>query len=963
MFQMKPLSLAVRAALGVTTAAVAVPAMAQEQITEEIVVTGSRIERANNVTSSPVAQLDAEQFTIAGTTRVEDTLRALPQVYLDQDSGQSIESEGTATLQLRNLGVSRTLVLVDGKRLPINSPTSSESGADLNFIPAALVDRVEVLTGGASAAYGSDAVAGVVNFIMKDDFEGVSLDYQYSVNHHDNSGRITSIRSEARGFPYPSGDITDGDIADMTFMIGTNVNDGRGNITAYATYRDIEAVTQSERDYSACALQRGLSRCGGSGTSAAGTFYFAQDNFNTPYFVDGDTWQEGVELYNFAPPSYYQRPDERYTLGAFGHYELSEAAEVYTQLMFMDDRTVAQFAPAGFFFDYGVDISCSNPLISAQQAAVIGCEDPDDSMVAYIGRRNVEGGPRAGDLRHSTYRGVFGVRGDINEAWRYDVSYQYAEVDMRNTNLNYLDTARIGRALDVVLDDGEIVCRSAADGTDPACVPWNIFQEGGVTQEAVDYLSLRYFERGQTDQTVFTAYVEGSLGEYGIQLPWAENGMDVVLGFEQREENLNYEPDDASIKGDIGGLAAALVPVDGGFHVDDYFIEASLPLVEGRPWMESVVLDFGYRYSDYDTDAEADAWKVATSWSIDEQVMLRASFQRAVRAANIVELFQPINGALFSMEQDPCGGVVLTGGSGSGVSAEGYTFEQCARSGVSLAIWDAGGPSSSPAAQYNTVTGGNESLDPEESDTWSAGFVVQPNFLEGLTVSVDYYDIKVEDAIDTIEGETTLRQCIENNVFCNLVFRGPADTLWLGNASPTNGVQAVYQNIGFFEVKGIDVETTYARDIGDWGTLSVSNVLGYVDTWEQEEYPGAGSEECQGKYGGSCELPLPELRSRTQIGWSTPWNVLVNLTWRHIDQVEHIQTSTPVDIDSFDYFDLAGIWTVNEMATIRAGVNNMFDKDPPITDNGATDRNNGNTYPGIYDHLGQYWFLGATVQF
>jgi iron complex outermembrane recepter protein len=389
MLHKKPLTLAVRAALGVGTMFMAFPTLAQdEQEVSEVVVTGTRIQKANLVTSSPVAQVDSVQLRFTGSTRVEDAIVQLPQISLDQDSGQSIESNGTATLQLRGLGTSRTLVLFDGKRLPIASPNSSESAADINFIPMALLQRVEVLTGGASSTYGSDAIAGVVNFIPIKDFEGVKFEYQASGYRHNNDGNSVADASIARGFAVPTGTSSDGDMNDISFIVGGNLNDGRGNITAYATYRDISAITQSERDYSACAIGA-TGSCGGSATSAEGSFYFESDGFSNIYYVDGDQFVPGFVPFNFAPPSYYQRPDERITLGALAHYKLGEYAEAYTQLMFMDNRTVAQFAPAGMFFDSGISIPCSNPFLSAQQYATMGCTSPDDVIGAYIGRRNV----------------------------------------------------------------------------------------------------------------------------------------------------------------------------------------------------------------------------------------------------------------------------------------------------------------------------------------------------------------------------------------------------------------------------------------------------------------------------------------------------------------------------------------------------------------------------------------------
>jgi iron complex outermembrane recepter protein len=967
MFQKRPITLAVHAAIAFAAAQSAIaetaPGAADQAAVEEIVVTGSRIQRANEVTSSPVVQLDAEQFQFTGSPRVEDTVRSLPQVYTDQDSGQSIEADGTATVQLRNLGDIRTLVLIDGKRLPpnFNGGASVQTGPDLNSIPIALVDRVEVLTGGASATYGSDAVAGVVNFTMKDNFEGISFDVSRGGAHHDNNGNITSNRMEEAGLKAPSGDISDGEIDNMSLLIGGNLAEGRGNVTAYATYIDIKGVTQSERDYSACALGGGRAACAGSATNATGTFYAPTFYFNmvNSQFVPADA----ANLYNFASPSYLQRPDKRYTLGAFAHYDvIPDHVTAYTQLMFMNDQSDAQFAPAGLFFDFAVPIRCDNPLLTAQEVTAMGCTAPTDVFSPYIGRRNVEGGPRTADIKHDNYRGVFGLKGNIDSVWRYDASYQYAEVDNNIHNTNYVNTANISKALDVVNDPTlGIVCQSVVDGSDPSCVPWNIFQTGGVTPAATKYIASTYYETSKTDQTVLTGYVQGNLGEYGVKSPWADSGIDIILGAERRQENLDYAPDDASQRGDIGGLAAALVPVNGGYTVKEAFTEASVPLIQGKRFIQDLTLDLGYRYSDYTTDVNTDTYKYAGTWTIDNQIKLRASYQRAVRAANIVELYGPVTGNLFAMGNDPC----HKAAAGDALSVAGYTFAQCARTGVTQAVWDTGGPGNSPADQYNTLIGGNAALDPESSDTYSYGIILKPNFLENVTLTVDYYDIKVEKAITSVNGETTLTACIDgNDAACTGIHRNHAagDSLWLGNASPTNGVDAIYINSGFFQVKGIDVELRAGWDLGNrWGSLDIDDQLAYVDSWKQQELPGTAVESCQGKYGESCETPLPQYRNRFTATWTTPWNVSVNLAWRFSDGVKMVAgAADPVNIHAVNYFDLAAIYNVTDYATVRAGVNNLLDTAPPITDNGVTARNNGNVYPGAYDAMGQYWFIGAT---
>ncbi len=313
------------------------------------------------------------------------------------------------------------------------------------------------------------------------------------------------------------------------------------------------------------------------------------------------------------------------------------------------------------------------------------------------------------------------------------------------------------------------------------------------------------------------------------------------------------------------------------------------------------------------------------------------------------------------MDRDPCN----KANPGDNVSLSGYSFEQCARSGVTQAIWDLGGPEDSPAAQYNAITGGSTELGPEEADTYTAGIIWTPSFIDGLTLSVDYYDIEITDAISGIAPETTLLQCIETGdpQFCDSVDRGLNDTLWLGQSQPGNGIDARQTNIGFFAVEGVDIEITYNFDVGNLGTVNISNIAGFLLGYDQEEYAGAGVVACEGIYGGSCGIPTPELKNRFQATWATPWDINANLIWRHVDSLEQGFTDVPNNLDSFNYFDISATWDVTDYATLRLGINNVLDEKPPFVYQGVTARENGNTYPGIYDPLGQYLFIGGTFQF
>ena len=876
-------------------------------------------------------------------------------------------------LNLRNLGSARTLVLVNGRRLPAGSPIAGAGspiaggiGADINQIPGALVRSVEVLTGGASATYGSDAVAGVVNFLMKDDFQGLRLDYQFSqYSHNNDSNKWQGIVGDA-GYPAADGTASDGDTSYVSLLIGGNFDDGRGNATAYATYRDIEPVWQRDRDYSSCALSDDTSFCFGSSTIPQGRFTnFGVGGPFVDYIVQGNEFvpRQG-ETFNYGPLNYYQRPDEQYTFGGFAHYNITDRMEVYTELMFMDNRTLSQIAPSGAFF-VTETLSCGNPLMSEQQfqtvCGSIGLTRDDVIDPFYIGRRNVEGGNRQQDLRHTTFRGVFGVQGEMNDNWRYDAAVLYSEVSMENTYLNDLGTTKIRRALDAVRhpESGEIVCRSVVDGSDPSCVPWNIFEAGGVAQEALDYIVLPLFARGTTDQLVASGYVAGDLGDYGLRLPTADSGVAIVVGAEYREENLHFNPDEGFRNGEGAGQGGATPPISGGYSLFELFMEASVPLIEGRQFAEELTLDFGFRYSDYDYGVSTETFGIRAGWAINYDVKLRGSFQRAIRGADVRELFGVQGFNLFDMTGDPCGGPVT-----GGVTEEGRTFEECARSGVTAEQF--GNIVHSPAGQYNFLQGGNPNLQPEEADTWTVGVVFSPSAIDGLTITLDYFDIQIEKGISNLTPEFILNECLDGNLAqCESVKRGAPGDLWIGsNVERSGHIVALQDNLAIEKVVGYDLVAAYSFDVGEMGSVNISNVLSLIDKWDQQELAGAPTEACAGKWGFVCGFPTPDLRNKMRLIWMTPRNVAATVMWRYTSKIDD-RNESEIDLKSISYIDLSAIWDVNERIQVRAGINNLFDAAPPIAGNGAgpSISGNGNTFPGMYDALGRYWFLAGGLSF
>jgi outer membrane receptor protein involved in Fe transport len=957
------------AAVGIMTLPV-VPAMAQEQV-DEIVVTGSRIASPNLVSTSPITTVGQEEIKMSGTTRVEDLINQLPQAFATQTSNVSNGSTGTATVDLRNLGATRTLVLVDGRRLPAGSPGSGGSAPDINQIPAALVERVEVLTGGASAVYGSDAISGVVNFIMKDNFEGVAFDYQFSFYQHNNDSDVANVVRN-RGFALPDDSVTDGFSRDANIVMGASTEDGRGNVTLYAGYRKIDPITQAKRDYSSCALGSNSSgfTCSGSGTTsptrilvsgATGTMANAILDESTGAFRA----YTSSDSYNYGPINYYQRPDERYTLGASGKYEINEHVTAYTQLMFMNDQTVAQIAPSGVFGET-FTLSCSNPMLSTtQRTQICGSNSTSDQTAdVTIFRRNVEGGGRQDDLQHTSYRMVGGFKGEFG-GWDYDVYGQYARVNFSETYYNDFSVSRIAQALDVITDSsGNLVCRDQSNG----CVPYNIFTADGVTDEALEFLQTPGFQRGYTEQKIASFSVSKDLGDYGITLPTASTGVAIALGTEYREEFLSRTVDTAFATGDLAGQGGPTNGVEGGFNVTELFGEMRVPLVEDAPFVKQLTLDLGYRYSDYSNFGGTNTYKIGGDWAPIDDLRFRGGYNRAVRAPNVQELFTPQGLGLFNMASDPCSGSTPT-----------YTLAQCANTGVTAAQY--GTILDNSAGQFNSLDGGNPDLQPETSDTYSLGFVATPSVLDGFSLSVDYFQIKIKDVISTVPPALAVTNCATtgNPTYCSLIHRDPTTgSLYIGDNAY---VVATNVNIGSLESSGIDVEARYGFDledigVNDAGALSFLLAGTWMDKYVQEPLPGEGTYDCVGLHGTTCGTPTPEWRHRLRTTWSTPLDLNVSVTWRYVGSVKsELTSSNPLlsgsvnDIDrkikAYNYFDLGLSYSATENVTLSGGINNLFDKDPPVVNSStlASVYGNGNTYPGTYDSMGRYIFMGAQIKF
>ncbi|HEX2815957.1 MAG TPA: TonB-dependent receptor [Phenylobacterium sp.] len=982
--------------LSATSAYAAAAADAANGEVSEIVVTGTRIPSPNLTSIAPVTTVGNADIKAQGITRMEDITNSLPQVFAGQGSSITNGSTGAATVDLRGLGPNRTLVLIDNRRLNPGDPTARTSvSADLNFVPAALVERVDVLTGGASATYGADAVAGVVNFIMLKNFEGVRIDAQYSgYQHTQHSGAIEDVvrtaaanATDPRQFALPAHSLWDGEGSEVSMVLGVNAPDGKGNITAYATYRQNNQILEGARDFSACGLNSGTPNfaefgCGGSGTAfpaRVGSFLVDPTTFNTFRARNPAT-----DVFNFAPQNFFVRPDERYALGAFAHYEIAPWATAYMDTMFMDDRSTAQIGAGGIFAGT-FSINCANPLLSAQErhslAAVGGgfCDAPTLPNAVFTGtvaRRLVggEAGGRITDLRHTDYRIVLGLKGDLGKNWNYDGYLQYGSVEFNSQQGGNLNSNRITQALNVVGTAANPVC---APGADAGCVPLNIFTAQTISPAALKFLAANSFATANTNERVASIALTGKLGDYGLKSPMASDGVGVALGAEYRREHLDSTADFLAANGLVDGNGAASPPVNGGFDVYELFGEARVPLVNDMPLAKEIALELGYRFSNYSSVGNTNTYKVSGEWEVIDGLRFRAGYNRAVRAPNVIELFAPQNVALDGT-QDPC----------AGLSAANPLVATCA-SVFHLTTAQVLAIEKNPASQYNGEFGGNPNLKPEISDTYTAGVVWQPSFVPGLNISVDYFNIKVDQFIGNIGPNLIINQCVNtaNPFFCNLVHREPGNnSLFI---DPTGFVVDTTLNTGSLKTTGVDLNVNYRTDLstlglGDNGSVSVSMVGTWLNELDTQPLPGGPTYNCKGLYGTVCGVPAPEWRHKLRVTWNTPYaygdwvkSLSFSAQWRYFGKVgldafnsdpqlnnPGIQYESDRAFASRSYLDLTANFTVHNNLNFRVGVNNVFDKDPPLTGvNCTAGFCNGNTFPQVYDALGRFVFVGLSADF
>lgn len=994
-------------------AMISAPAAAQETTTtadaqaeaaandDPIVVTGSLIRNPNLERSNPVNVTTAEDLELLQTNVAEEVLREIPGIVPSIGSAVNNGNGGASYVNLRGLGSNRNLVLLDGGRVV---PSDLNARVDLNVIPLALVERMDVLTGGSSTTYGADAVSGVVNFITKRDFAGVEATAGYQLTEQG-----------------------DGATFRVDVTVGANFDDGRGNAVFGIGYQESDPVYQGARDFSVTSIDSYSGLGGGSGTSVPARFSGVnplatnngggtrQINAAGTAFLPGSAFTS----YNFNPFNIFQTPFKRYNMYGAARYEVSDAVEVYTRGIFSRNTVSTIIAPSGAF-GLPVVVNLNNPYLTAAQrnafcaadtsppvrdaagnvlsdpytprfsqaecdaaGAATGVSDPNyRTVTTNLSRRAVETGPRVSDFDTTFFDYKLGLRGGITDSIDWDVSGAYGQSENVQRQQGYWLNSRVRQAL---LADNLTTCQTDTNG----CVPLNVFGAAGTVSPAMNaYLT--------ADSLISTksslAQARGTIsGDTGWSIPMASNPIAFAVGTEYRKYTASVESDLLSQSGDLGGAGGASPNVDGGFDVYEFFGEIVAPLIQDRPFFNDLTLEAGIRYSKYSVDAPSNpkfsttTWKVGGSWAPVEDFKIRGNYARAVRAPNISELFSPQNTVLTNLATDPCAGAAPL----TNTALRDTCLAQGAPAG------EIGNIENPSAAQANITAGGNLNVKPETSNSWTLGFVAQPSFLRGFSASVDYYNIKIKDAITTATPGDLIAACFNNpsptNPDCTVIRRNPLTGSLDGDSASTPGLFGPLSNLGTLKTDGVDVSLNYRTDLGfadfSWG---------FNGNWTRsskfQATPTSLNRECTGYYSVNCASIQPKysFNQRFTLGFD---DVDVSLLWRYIHKVKFEPQQLADDlalaiadgatdpngadpdgymveeefrtIKAKHYFDLTTRFMPNDNLTLTLSVQNLFNSQPKVVGNslGSTSYNSGNVYPSTYDSLGRRYAIAAKLKF
>ncbi|HDS1202492.1 TPA: TonB-dependent receptor [Shewanella algae] len=958
------LAKAVRFALigGVATAAYSTPALSAEQdqqtansAVERISITGSRIVREGAVAPTPVTVISGEELLSTGVTNIGEALNQLPALgntYSLANSGRYIGTAGANLLDLRTMGTDRTLVLVNGKRHVASSAGSSS--VDVNTIPSAWVEKVEVITGGASAIYGADAVTGVVNFILKKDIVGLDIS-------------AIKGRADDSGFGKDR----------VSLSYGTDINDGRGNIAFAAEYSAQDRLRAFDRDQTKTSFtslkntnrpkdadgnyidsndpsdpdKYFLPNGGHYKISNAGTFFLdgwktfnpdgtIRDVYIGPK-VDGNYCVD-CDFTNLRQFEDLQPEFKRYNLNLKSNYQLNDDMNLYFEAKYVNSQASDYGQPAFFFGNKVNTIKVDNPYLDPNLVALMksnkdadGNPQPLDSIV--INRFMADLGQRVEDDTRETQRYVLGLEGVLADDWDYDLYAIYGQTDLERVNKNNLIYANYQNALDAVMLDGNIVCRSETARAE-GCVPVNIFGAGNPSQEAIDYINTTSVGTAVIKQTV----LGGTITNSGLfELPAGYVGLSTGVEYRKEESEIK-EPENAA-----GTFFNALGEDKGDFDVKEVFAEVSIPLLADLPLIRQLDMDLAVRFADYSTIGNATTWKAGLSWEINDELRMRSTYAEAIRAPNISELFGAPSQTFFRVD-DSCRIDNL-----NNLADSSTRRKNCAALGVPTDFND-----QYDAKSIEGKSSGNRELKPEESTSYTVGLIYQPEFIEGLSMTLDYWNIKIDDAISSIAAQDIIDRCLDStsgidNQYCALITRDPS-------SHQITLIQSHSLNVAALEASGVDLDLAYKTDIlgGDFSANLIATHLLKRRNFSFQDNP-SDYEELAGTLGYADWQANLTLNYKYE-NWLSYWRTrFVNDVSLYTDKelARNANPSSNMQYDDYFISDVAVGYQFDSGITLKFGIDNLFDKDLPYGTTGTT------AGSAAYDNVGRFYYTSLSYSF
>lgn len=922
---------------------------------EEVIVTGSRIERSGRVTPSPTTVVSGDELRLGGDTRVADFLTELPAIgatHTAANSNDDPAESGVGLLDLRRLGIERTLVLVNGRRHVGSRPGTS--AIDVNTIPAGLVERIEIITGGASAVYGADAVSGVVNIILDDDIDGLHLNVQ--------GGSSTA---------------GDGETLAASITAGSDFHDERGHLYVDLSYDNTGRIDAIDRDYSSESLRfvpnpdsvapddgvadnvlladtrfngtpaGGLPVIDTAGTPLpGGPFTFDGSGRLVPYdpgnvIAGAPALSVGGDGIFLAAFDRLQVPLERQILSGGVRYDLSSNATLFADAKYARARSDTAGQPTFSLTTFvPLFITADNAFIQPDLAAVLAGnpnDAADDIPGFFLPRTHVDLGRRRSDSERDTSQVLLGLRGDLTSQWRYEGVLQHG----RTTNVTHLRNNqvddRLMQAVDAVRDvSGAIVCRDPSNG----CQPLNLLGTGLVSDAAKAFVLADIVTRGVLEQTVASATITG----HAFELPAGPLG--IAAGIEYREESSETVEGDLRNEGRIfpGG---PIENVAGSFDVGEAFGEIVVPLVAGKRFVHASSIEAAVRFADYSTIGTTTTWRFGGEWSPIEGIRLRGTAARAVRAPNIGELFSP--GQLENrFLNDPCDEGNLDAGSA-------FRRDNCSALGLPSDFQSTAG-----AITTRVFSGGNAMLTEEDARTLTFGMVVTPRIIPELSLTFDYWDIEITDAINAFPVQSLVNNCVDlptvENPFCPFIERD-ANGQFLA-------IESSLINIAAQRASGLDVEVGYELPLylldERWpGSLHIGAVGTYLDTLEFQPLAGPETDREAG------ELGDPRLAANLRLTYRHR-NLTAALHQRLLgsqsfDRAEPDEAREPNATGTQHYTDISVRYDFASRYSVYAGASNVFDNPPPPVARVPEARSFGEDV-ALYDAVGRYLYAGVTVR-